>query len=191
MKLIAILALIGGGAFWALHDYRLPLAASAQAANKGRTWEFETRTDAMGVEQAWVPPGCFEMGSDPLSDWHAKANETPRHTVCIEHGFWMDRFEVTNESFDRFVREGGYREPKYWSKDGLAYLKIRPQPIRMINGFNGPRQPRSKLNWWEAEAYAAWRSGRLPTEAEWEWAARGPESRRYPWGEEFKERAAN
>jgi iron(II)-dependent oxidoreductase len=57
--------------------------------------------------------------------------------------------------------------------------------------MDDPRQPRVKVTWYEAEAYAAWRRGTLPTEAQWEWAARGPESRRYPWGEKFADGAAN
>jgi formylglycine-generating enzyme required for sulfatase activity len=185
---LATLALL---AVWRLHAYRLPLPARAHTLNEGRTTEFKTRVDGKGVEQVWVPPGCFEMGSSLFEDLSARANETPRHTVCISAGFWLDRFEVTNESFEQFAREGGYQERRYWSEEGWRVHEGRPNPYPGLEEFNGPRQPRVKISWYEAEAYAAWRGGRLPTEAQWEWAARGPESRRYPWGEGFLDGVSN
>jgi len=176
---------------WHAYDYRRALPARAGDLNRGRTWEHETRLDARGVEQVWVPPGCFEMGSDPLHDLRARANETPRHTVCITSGFWMDRFEITNESFAQFTAEGGFTERRYWSDDGWRFHEKFRRPYPMLKAFDQPRQPRAKINCYEAEAYAAWRGGRLPTEAQWEWAARGPDSRRYPWGDEFVDGLAN
>lgn len=138
-----------------------------------------------------APPGCFEMGSDPLYDVRAGANETPRHTVCISAGFWVDRFEVTNESWKQFVADGGFLQPRWWSEEGWRAHEGRRFPYPMLDGWDSARQPRVKVTWYEAEAYAAWRGGRLPTEAQWEWAARGPASRRYPWGEKFMDGAAN
>lgn len=178
-------------AAWMFHDYSLPSPKRAESLNKGRTWESNTRVDAKGVEQVWVPPGCFEMGSSLLDDFRANADETPRHTVCISAGFWLDRFEVTSESFLRFKREGGYQERRYWSGEGWQTHQGRPDSYPTLPAFHVPRIPRVKLSWYEAEAYAAWRGGALPTEAQWEWAARGPESRRYPWGNRFVDGAAN
>src|ERR1051326_7211187 len=102
-----LLLLLAG---WRYKDYRSPLPARSHEFNKGRAWEFKTRVDGKGVEQVWVPPGCFEMGSNAWTEIGARANETPRHTVCISFGFWIDRFEVTNESFLQFVREVGYQD---------------------------------------------------------------------------------
>jgi iron(II)-dependent oxidoreductase len=178
-------------AVWGLRAYHAPVPARAHSLNKGKSWDFQTRTDSKGVEQVWVPPGCFEMGSSLLEDFSARANETPRHAVCISAGFWLDRFEVTNESYLRFAREGGYGERRYWSEEGWRAHEGRINPHPGLHVFNGSRQPRVKLSWYEAEAYAAWRGGRLPTEAQWEWAARGPESRRYPWGERFQDGVSN
>ncbi len=169
----------------------LPLPAHAHALNEGRTWDFKTRVDGKGVEQVWVPSGCFETGSSLWEDFSARVDETPRHTVCISAGFWLDRFEVTSESFLQFARAGGYQERRYWSEEGWRAHQERLNPHPRLAAFNGPRQPRVRLTWYEAQAYAAWRGGRLPTEAQWEWAARGPESRRYPWGDKFVDGAAN
>jgi formylglycine-generating enzyme required for sulfatase activity len=177
---------------WFARDYRLPMPRGASTLNQGLlTWEFRSRIDAKGVEQVWVPPGCFEMGSSLAEDLHASAVETPRHTVCISSGFWLDRFEVTNESFTRFVKDGGYLERRYWSEEGWRVHQDRPNPYPDLRQFRGSLQPKVKLSWYEAEAYAAWRGGVLPSEAQWEWAARGPESRRYPWGETFRDGLSN
>ena len=177
--------------FWMIHDYRLPAAARAHGLNQARIWEHKSRVDSKGVTQVWVPPGCFEMGSSPLEDVRARANETPRHTVCISAGFWLDRFEATNESFRQFTSDGGFRERGYWSEEGWRMHEGRREPYPMLTAFDAPRQPRVKITCYEAEAYAAWRGGKLPTEAQWEWAARGPASLRYPWGAQFQDGAAN
>jgi formylglycine-generating enzyme required for sulfatase activity len=158
--LLASAALVG--------DYRLPRQANARALNRGRTWEHKSRTDSKGVRQVWVPPGCFEMGSNPLADLSASANETPRHTVCIGAGFWIDEFEATNQSFLEFARQGGYEVRRYWSQEGWQAQDGRRALYRPVRGYDGPRQPRVKITWYEAEAYAAWRGGKLPTEAQWE-----------------------
>ena len=176
---------------WQIHGYSLPRPPRAGERNAGKKWEHKTRIDAKGIAQVWVPPGCFGMGSNPLEDLRAHADETPRHTVCITAGFWLDEFEVTNESFHRFTADGGYSNRRYWSEEGWRMHEGRRQPYPMLAAYDLPRQPRVKLTWYEAEAYAAWRGGRLPTEAEWEWAARGPASRRYPWGDEFLDGHAN
>ena len=186
VPLLVVLAFL-----WKIDGYHLPQSAQAAALNQGRTWELCTRLDAKGVPQVWVPPGCFEMGSDPLKDLRAKANETPRHTVCISAGFWLDQYEVTNESYQRFVDDGGYTDRRWWTDEAWRAHEDRHEPYRILDGFGHPRQAHTKVTWYEAEAYAKWRGGRLPTEAQWEWAARGPESRRFPWGDEFREDAAN
>jgi formylglycine-generating enzyme required for sulfatase activity len=180
-------------ACWFVRDYRPAREKGAAAQNAARSFDLKSRRDAHRVEQVWVPSGCYERGASPLEDHRAHANETPRHTACITRGFWLDRTEVTNEAFDEFVRSGWYRDRSRWTDAGWACVRKDdlPYDYDYIETYTGPRQPRVKVTWYEADAYARWRGGRLPTEAEWEWAARGPESRRYPWGRDFDKTLVN
>jgi formylglycine-generating enzyme required for sulfatase activity len=131
----------------------------------------------------WVPPGCFQMGSDPTTDHAAQFQEQPQHTVCITHGFWIGAYEVTNREYQPFIDSGGYQEPAYWSAEGWAWLhNIGVTGPQRNDGFTDEWEPRVGVSWYEAEAYVRWRGCRLPTEAEWEYAARGPDSSIYPWG---------
>jgi formylglycine-generating enzyme required for sulfatase activity len=114
-----------------------------------------------GREMVRVPAGPFIMGSDEF------ARERPIHTRDLP-AFWIDRFPVTNEAFLHFVRATGHRTPVDW----VAGV---PRP--------GTERHPVMVTWTDADAYAPWAGKRLPTEAEWEKAARGTDGRRYPWGE--------
>jgi formylglycine-generating enzyme required for sulfatase activity len=164
----------------------------------------EARTDAWGIDQVWVPAGTFRMGTSAAAitalqkalppDWVAieLPSEQPAHDVTLTHGYWIDRTEVTNKAFDAFVAAGGYTTEALWSKAGWAWL-VGQDAARLPLPCQGdvPEQPRLCVTWFEAEAYATWRAGRLPTEAQWEYAARGPESAVYPWGDRFDASLAN
>ncbi|HEY1012947.1 MAG TPA: SUMF1/EgtB/PvdO family nonheme iron enzyme, partial [Herpetosiphonaceae bacterium] len=152
----------------------------------------DQRTDPYGIAQVWVGPGCFMMGTDPatvtgeIPAWAAKElpSEQPRHEVCLTSGFWIDQFEVTNAAWQGFVAAGGYEDEELWSPDGWRWRgKMRTLPAKCQSAE--PDQPRACVTWYEADAYARWRGGALPSEAQWEYAARGPESRIYPWGDAF------
>jgi formylglycine-generating enzyme required for sulfatase activity len=110
-----------------------------------------------GVEMALVPPGCFMMGYTE----DATVNAVP-HEVCVESAFWIDRYEVTNRQFAQ-----------------LGGQAARPST------FAGPDRPRETITWIEARDFCRLRGARLPSEAEWEYAARGPMGRAYPWGDRF------
>ncbi len=149
------------------------------------------RTDSAGIKQVFVPPGCFTMGSDPKNVLNAYPDEQPAHEVCITQGYWIDRFEVTNAAYQKFIEADGYQQRKYWSNTGWAWLIRSRFTGPAATDYRDPDQPRGGLSFYEAEAYAHWRSGRLPTEAEWEYAARGPDSRIYTWGDQYTPNRAN
>ena len=113
----------------------------------------------------YVPDGYFVMGSD---DSLAK-EEKPAHQVYLK-GFFIDRYEVSNRDYEVFLQETGRPPPKYWYDER----------------FNDPDQPVVGVSWKDATAYAKWANKRLPTEAEWEKAARGKEGFTWPWGNDRK-----
>lgn len=169
------------------------LHSSKPASNKNAS-----RIDTAGIRQVWVPPGSFTMGTTDatLAELRAQdppkwverefASERPAHEVRLTRGYWIDATEVTNASFHAFVVDGGYGHLDLWSDAGRAWLAKQdhgalPSPCVGTE----PDMPRRCVTWYEAEAYAAWRGGRLPTEAEWEYAARGPSASTYPWGNTF------
>jgi formylglycine-generating enzyme required for sulfatase activity len=120
------------------------------------------------------------------------ASEQPQHEVRLTAGYWIDKYEVTNQAFQAFIHAGGYTTQAYWSEAGWQWLS-QQSPDSLSRSCMGEAAdlPRRCVTWYEAEAYARWRGGRLPTEAEWEFAARGPQSLIYPWGNEFDSQLCN
>lgn len=118
-----------------------------------------------------VPGGVFVMGQDELGE----LDERPAHQVEIRP-FLLDRTEVTNAAYAQCVSAGACRPPR----KGLAARGH----FGSDTDFQAPKQPVSGISWSDAHAYCAFRGQRLPTEAEWERAARGNDSRLYPWGNE-------
>ena len=128
-------------------------------------------SDGMGM--TYVPAGEFEMGSDE-SDPDAESDEFPRHTVTLA-GFWIDQTEVTSAQYALCVADGACRES---AANHPTYQKLYDDK------YNQGDYPVGGLYWSDAVDYCAWAGARLPTEAEWEYAARGSEGRIYPWGDD-------
>ena len=125
-----------------------------------------------------IPSGSFEMGSEG-----ERANERPVHTVHLD-AFYMDKYEVTNVQFKLFVDAN-----PQWQKDRIADGFHDGDYLDDWTGTNYPsgraEHPVVYVSWYAAMAYAEWAGKRLPTEAEWEYAARGGLSgKKYPWGDD-------
>lgn len=158
-----------------------------------------------GMTQVYVPGGEFMMGStdeevndalqqcaeaygDCRRSWFE--DEQPAHRVLLD-GFWIDRTEVTNVQFAAFLNEQDEQ-----AEDGLTWanlllaLESEHCLIEQVDDTFRPEEgyadhPAVMVSWYGAKAYCAWADARLPTEAEWEYAARGPDRAVYPWGDVF------
>jgi serine/threonine-protein kinase len=113
-----------------------------------------------------VPAGKFTMGSE-----NGQSDERPVHTVYLD-AFYMDKYEVTNARYAACVADGACTPP-HESSSTLSSYYGSPQYADY---------PVIHVDWYQAQAYCEWRGARLPTEAEWEKAARGTDGRTYPWG---------
>ena len=134
-----------------------------------------------------IPAGTFQMGSE---DERADDDEQPVHTVHVD-AFYMDIFEVTNAQFKTFVNAN-----PQWQKDNIPEKYHTNSYLLDWNGNNYPsgkgKHPVVYVSWYAAMAYAAWAGKRLPTEAEWEYAARGGlAGKQYPWGDTIIPERAN
>lgn len=146
-----------------------------------------TVNDGYG-ELVFVPAGPFAMG-DNFGD--GEPRERPVHTVELD-AFFIGKYEVTNAQWSRFRDDPGYEDPKFWP-NGRPMPKDQIPYWTQANNHGGGtpdsgNYPVIGVNWDGATAYCNWVSARtgkkyrLPTEAEWEKAARGTDQRRYPWG---------
>ncbi|MGP0564993.1 MULTISPECIES: formylglycine-generating enzyme family protein [unclassified Nitrospina] len=153
----------------------------------GRPLPASLISEVDGKEMVLVPAGEFIMGTDKTDPEkkHLKIgavkplfrDQQPRHTVFLD-AFYIDKYEVTNREYKQFVESVQYHEyPGHW-----------------LNGMYLPEQgdlPVTGITWGEALAYAMWAGKSLPTEAQWEKAARGTDGRLYPWGNDYEKGVAN
>ena len=143
-------------------EYRpVPLEAAL-----GDTWQ----RPSDGMVMVYVPAGDFEMGS-----MDGRPDEQPVHTVALD-AFWMDRTEVTNAQYAQCVAAGACAPPS----DDRSYGRSS-----YYGDADFANYPVVYVDWFQATAYCMWAGGQLPSEAQWEYAARGPEGYVFPWGNAF------
>lgn len=142
--------------------------------------------DIDGMALVYVPDGSFIMGRTTTINNANDDDERPPHEISLS-SFWLDQTEVTNDQFALFLNENGNQE-----EGGVLWLDAndRDNRVEKIDGLwrteNGyADHPIIEISWYAAQAYCQWAGGRLPSEAEWEYAARGPNHLIYPWGDEF------
>ncbi len=143
-------------------DLAADVALLWQLERDGRHDELAELLDASGVD--------FEGGWAVMGNDSGHSNQRPSRQVYL-HAFVLDRYEVTNAQFVRFVEETGASPPAYWP-DGSFPDGAASHPVVGVS-------------WEQANAYCHWAGGRLPTEAEWERACRGAAGSEYPWGDEW------
>lgn len=150
-----------------------------------------------------VTAGTFIRGNETERNHH---NELPVQRIFLS-AYYIDKHPITVAQFREFMRDGGYDEPEYWSRNGWSirqgYGWTAPRDWDVYPELQGPDQPVVGVSLWEAEAFANWRTVKdgldgedklgyaLPTECQWEKAARGTDGRRYPWGDEWNPEACN
>ena len=170
-----LVALAGGAAWWFLSGRKttnpLPPPTDTPVETPKPVEAPKPPAPAVPEGMVLIPAGTYTVGRDDKNNVAG-----PQHTVTLPT-YFVDRTEVTNEAYKKFVDATSHKPPANWP--GNDY------PTGRAN------YPVTGITWQDAADYAAWAGKRLPTEAEWEAAARGPEARRYPWGNEWLPGQAN
>jgi len=158
------------------------LYAPPSSAEFGDTW---TRPRD-GAVMLFVTGGTFQMGTGSAGSASSDSNESPEHPVQVD-SYWIDKYPVNNKQYAEFMNYRGNIQ-----EGGVTWVDLESgsSMVELHGRFYFPKMtfedhPVTGVSWYGAQAYCDWNGGRLLTEAEWEYAASGPENRLYPWGNEY------
>ncbi|MCY2986686.1 MAG: SUMF1/EgtB/PvdO family nonheme iron enzyme [Planctomycetota bacterium] len=152
--------------------------------------------DDLHDSAAWVQvdAGTYHVGDQKLAKELRWRNACLPDAFCFEQPFRLSKYPVTNGRFARFVAAGGYGDQSLWQAAGWRWREennVREPAAWRDARWNGRTQPVVRVSWWEADAFCRWAGCRLPTEREWEAAARGPQGWAYPWGDDWRQGICN
>lgn len=168
-----------------IYYWRVNATNSIGTSDWSSVWSFTTWGP---IEWIFIPAGNFKMGSLP-TDPYAQTDEQPQHLVYLDD-YQISKYEITNAQYKDFMDAGGYSNSTYWTTEGWDWRTANTitEPLYWTAGtYNSgpsfPNHPVVGVSWYEAYAFCFWAGGHLPTEAQWEKAARGTDSSNYwPWG---------
>lgn len=135
-------------------------------------------SDIQAGSMIYIPSGLFVMGSNE------SPNEGPVREVFLSD-YYIDKYPVTNAQYRIFLENGGYERSEFWTEISWNFIQGRKlkHPLYWLDDYwNAPEQPVTGVCWWEGLAFSRYAGKSLPTEAQWECAARGRDGRRFPWG---------
>lgn len=164
--------------WWAVFSQRQPETPPVQPVQQATPVPAPTvpptgqpAVPALPPDMVLIPAREYLIGRNKGDDPNLDTFETPQHSVKLQ-AFFLDKTEVTNQQYQEFIKQTGYKAPAQWS-GGTFPPGTEQYPV-------------TGVSFEEAEAYARWAGKRLPTEEEWEAAAHGDQIRRYPWGDQFQ-----
>jgi gamma-glutamyl hercynylcysteine S-oxide synthase len=169
-----------------LANRQLSSVESPNTSSSPPTSLLPTPYSLLPSEMIEIPGGEFEMGSNTID---ALDNERSAHRVYLDT-YFIDRYPVTCGQYRKFMAASGYQNRQWWSDAGWTWLQSSgvTQPLYWQENTTWENHPVCGVSYYEAEAYASFVGKRLPTEAEWEkaarWDVKANRSRKYPWGEE-------
>jgi formylglycine-generating enzyme required for sulfatase activity len=170
-----LLLLVGGAAAYWYSQTRGPAPAPSQPAAKATQTALPAQSPTASLSttdgMVYIPGGTLMMGREKGGDY-----DSPSYKVEVKP-FLIDRTEVTNQAYQKFINETRRPSPSHW-RNG----KFREGEAKL---------PVVNVSWNDANAFAKWAKKRLPSEAEWEFAARGTDGRIYPWGNDWRADNAN